>query len=350
MNIRDIADENLILIIGSPRSGTTWLAKIFDSHPDTLYRHEPDKSVREPLMQRNFEADEHQSYLHEARVYMRTLIATNCLKSIRIFPIFRKSYFPPGMIYVRALMLLTLAAIAWASGGRRAANIRVPDIVDPKRVGSVKLVMKSIVSHRRIGLIAKAFPKCRIIFIIRDPLAQVASMQRGIRLGKFEKTVPLDECLTTEYAGRYRFTPESFEALPLVDKLAWHWALHNEKALADLAGNERTMIVRYADLCREPIAMSKALLAFTGLSWGQQVEDFVRVSTTTGGDGRYYQIHKNSLADGTQRWATELSADEQTRILQIAEAAGLAVFTQSRLTETRESQSCLPAQALATVA
>jgi hypothetical protein len=214
----------------------------------------------------------------------------------------------------------------------------------------MKLVMKSIVSHRRIGLMAKAFPQCRIIYIIRDPLAQVASMQRGIRLGKFEKTVPLDECLTTEYAGRYRLTRESFEALPLIDKLAWHWALHNEKALADLAGNDRAMIVRYADLCREPIAMSKALMAFTGLPWRQQVEDFVRISTTTGGEGRYYQIHKSSEAGGTERWTGELSADEQSRILQIAEAARLEIFAQPRLAGTQTPQSCLPAQALATVA
>jgi hypothetical protein len=31
-----------ILVFGLPRSGTTWLGKIFDSHPETLYRHEPD--------------------------------------------------------------------------------------------------------------------------------------------------------------------------------------------------------------------------------------------------------------------------------------------------------------------
>ena len=28
--------QTAILILGSPRSGTTWLAKIFDSHPDIL--------------------------------------------------------------------------------------------------------------------------------------------------------------------------------------------------------------------------------------------------------------------------------------------------------------------------
>jgi hypothetical protein len=34
--------NGLLLLFGMPRSGTTWLAKIIDSHPDIIYRHEPD--------------------------------------------------------------------------------------------------------------------------------------------------------------------------------------------------------------------------------------------------------------------------------------------------------------------
>ena len=36
------AFDRPILAIGMPRSGTTWIGKILDSHPRTLYRHEPD--------------------------------------------------------------------------------------------------------------------------------------------------------------------------------------------------------------------------------------------------------------------------------------------------------------------
>jgi hypothetical protein len=35
--------RSVILVLGSPRAGTTWLAKIIDSHPNILYRHEPDE-------------------------------------------------------------------------------------------------------------------------------------------------------------------------------------------------------------------------------------------------------------------------------------------------------------------
>ena len=39
----------VILLFGMPRSGTTWIGKIFDSHIETLYRHEPDtwKKIKE---------------------------------------------------------------------------------------------------------------------------------------------------------------------------------------------------------------------------------------------------------------------------------------------------------------
>ena len=36
----------LVLLFGMPRSGTTWIGKIFDSYPDTVYRHETDSSGR----------------------------------------------------------------------------------------------------------------------------------------------------------------------------------------------------------------------------------------------------------------------------------------------------------------
>ena len=38
--------NRVTLVFGLPRSGTTWLGKIFDSHPMTLYRHEPDSVER----------------------------------------------------------------------------------------------------------------------------------------------------------------------------------------------------------------------------------------------------------------------------------------------------------------
>jgi len=38
--------DDMILLFGMPRSGTTWVGKTFDSHPIVAYRHEPDAQFR----------------------------------------------------------------------------------------------------------------------------------------------------------------------------------------------------------------------------------------------------------------------------------------------------------------
>ena len=49
--MRDRANDHhdqppgLTIVLGMARSGTTWLGKILDSHPGTLYRHEPEKAI-----------------------------------------------------------------------------------------------------------------------------------------------------------------------------------------------------------------------------------------------------------------------------------------------------------------
>jgi len=35
-----------LFIVGMTRGGNTWLGKIFDAHPDVLYRHEPDSILK----------------------------------------------------------------------------------------------------------------------------------------------------------------------------------------------------------------------------------------------------------------------------------------------------------------
>lgn len=44
--MKNICNNKILLIFGIPRSGTTWLGKLFDSHPDIVYLHEPDSQFR----------------------------------------------------------------------------------------------------------------------------------------------------------------------------------------------------------------------------------------------------------------------------------------------------------------
>ena len=313
MNVRDIAPNNLILLLGSPRSGTTWIAKIFDSHPRVLYRHEPDKFIADPMLRRNFGYPAYASLLERAERYVRDLIGSDDLRAAGIRPIFEKSYYKPGDHLRRVVQIWAFSGLERIGAARLLGPLRVPDRIDPARSDDIKVVVKSVAAEGRARLLVDAMPGCRVIFIVRDPFGHIASMRRGSELGMFQRRTPLDECLGTEQAARYGLDWVSFAKLTNLEQHAWHWALHNEKALDDLEGIQRAMVVRYNDVCRDPVGMVKTLFRFVDLNWNVQTAAFVHASTQAEATEKYYKIFRNT-ATNLERWRKELTVAEQSEI------------------------------------
>src|SRR5262249_914547 len=144
---------------------------------------------------------------------------------------------------------------------------------------------------------------------------QVASVLRGIALGKF--TGPSRELLSTDQALQLRLTTERFEALTMVEKLAWQWAILNQKTIDDLTGLCGVRVIRYADLVADPVSIVRELFVFTGLTWNPQTAAFILKSTTSNGIDRYYGLKKKSNAM-IAKWHNQLSSRDRCRILEIA--------------------------------
>ena len=324
MNLSDIPSERIVLLLGAPRSGTSWLGKIFDSHPDVLYRHEPDTVLRTwdlPWMCRR---DEVHLHVEGARIYLRQLIETATLKTAGSLPMFSKRHQGTPARLARAAIIHALQAADLAKVSRRLTRgMHIPDLIDPARHPELRVVIKSVSSRGRARLFAEALPGARIIFILRDPWGQVASMQRGAALGKFEENVPVAELLETEQAARYGLTEAGLAGLPKVEQFAWNWAILNEKAIDDLGGLDRVKILKYQDLCEDPLEQARELLAFAGLPWDSQTETFLRRSTTHTGPNRYYAVFQDTTA-ALYRWRQELSEDDQQRINRVVQATSLA--------------------------
>jgi hypothetical protein len=303
-------------LLGAPRSGTTWLGKIFDSHPDVLYRNEPDKELRSEELPSMCRVEDVEDYRHVARAYLDRLINIRTLRSVGKRPIFLKNYQSLRAHWLRLGMLygLHLANLA-TRGSRWPSNQVIPDIIDRAPWSPPTIIVKSVSACGRARLYLEALPGSRTVLIVRHPCAQVASVLRGIALGKF--TGPSRELLSTDQAQQLNLTTKRFEALTMVEKLAWQWAILNQKAINDLTGLCGARIIRYEDLVADPASVVRELFVFAGLIWHPQTAAFISKSTTSNGIDRYYGLKKKSNAM-VAKWRNQLSFDDECRILGIA--------------------------------
>jgi len=325
--------QGLTLLFGMPRSGTTWIAKIFDSHPDTLYRHEPDSGGTLNEVPFFPKADQWEKHHPAVESFVRDLLAMNSSRVAGSLPIFRKNYCSdPRLIFQRAAIMATRAteALGW--------ELPIPPIAD--QTARVHLVWKSIESTGRLGLIARALPECRAILILRHPCAYIASVLSGESQQRFTDSSPASEdyeifewLLAASRRGSNHPSLDALKRLEPVERLAWLWVLTNEKAMADIAEMENCAYVRYEDVCAEPFAKAWEMLNFAGLIWDTQVKNFIQQSTSRHSD-RYYSVFKDP-AVAASRWRSNLSQENIARILKIVRESRLRdLYAETPLNES----------------
>jgi hypothetical protein len=309
-----------ILLMGLPRSGTTWLGKIFDSHPDTFYSHEPDSASRfrgiPLLIPPDLAGGERESLLKEVR-RMRGIRTTSVVGKLPLFP---KSYVSGLPLGLRAKELFLCKALS-----RGIGDFQVPKHVVGTADDAPAWAWKSIESSGRLGAIARALPESRAIFIIRHPCGVAASTLRGEQAQKFiEKSSSEDwgffESLSRIEQARSRgLSLERFREMSPIVRMAWRWALLNEKTLEDIDGLGNCMVLRYEDLCEHPEKVAREMFAFAGLAWSEQTEGFLSVSTRSE-DTSYYSVVKDPK-HSAHKWREQLPLQASQSILETVSAS-----------------------------
>lgn len=312
-------EPRLVLLFGMPRSGTTWLGKIFDSHPDTLYRHEPDSQrrlLRVPLL---VDTAEFESLRKEIEGFIRMLTDIRSAKVCAKLPLFPKRYYS-GIRFA----LFRLGAMAAKFGERFTPGFPVLPFVDYRAVPDLAIAWKSIESLGRLGAIMRLTPSARSIILVRHPCGYVSSVLRGEAQGSFTSRTPsaedwdlFEKLLTTKPARERGLTLSDIRRRTPAERLAWRWVLFNEKAMDDTSGNPGAMVVRYEDLCTDPQGVARQMFRHAGLPWSEQTADFLARSTTADDRG-YYSVFKNP-AETVNKWRKELAPADIERIIAVAE-------------------------------
>ena len=306
----------LALLVGSPRSGTTWVGKTFDSHPDTLYRHEPDSVRRASDMPLIVETGEYDRYAEAARVYLDATLRRRDPKTSGRLPVFPKRYYGPLRFGLRKY-----AVLGSKLGQRAGLSFDIPDLV-PAGGDRVTTVWKSIESVGRAGLYAHVYPGMRVVHIVRHPCGHVASTLRGEKLGKFDASAPAAEdrrlfefLLQTEVMRGRGLDWARLEKQTAAQRLTWRWLAFNEQLMLAGERNPGITSVAYEAICEEPEARFRELFGFCGLDWDEQTERFLQTSTGRD-DGAYYSVTKDPLR-AANRWRQELDTEVVEQILEI---------------------------------
>ncbi len=315
-----------------PRSGTTWLGKIFDSHPETLYRHEPDSFGRLNFMPMVPDPAQASRWRDGIEAFIAALPRMRDTKVAATLPTFPKAYLSPSAQRWNA-MATRIAKLQARARGEATARLITP------ANGHARVVWKSIESVGRLPVLLTLLAYARAALIIRHPCGFLASVVRGKHQRRFTDTDSIGEDLTlldilceTPVAAEYELDSQRLRAMTPVQRLTWQWVLCNESALR-ACPHPRLMPITYEGLCAAPLETTTALFRHSGLALAEETRAFVEASTTIHHD-RYYSVFKHP-AQAATAWHHELPEETQRAVARVAAntRAG-AMFDDLRARET----------------
>lgn len=297
--------SRLVLLFGMPRSGTTWIGKLFDSHRDTYYLHEPDSVMPDddmPLLMG--ETCEPGLFARQVSAWL----TPDGEKVIASRPFFSKSYL--GFLPWR-LFLLT------AYGCKLTSRLGLPLLRRPVRIQSTPpvIVWKSIESLGRLPALHLTSDAISI-HILRHPCGQIASTLRGEKMAQFDGSLTssqdwdLFEKLLKQ-SGESRFSLQDIKAMTAEERLTLRWGIINDYAL-QIQASDKAVLLIYEDLCRDPKGQLTALFNKVGLTLADETEQYLAQSTQ-GEDKAYYATRKNPLV-AAYKWREQLTPAQQQRI------------------------------------
>ena len=146
-------------IIGLPRSGTTWIGKVFDSHPTVFYQHEPDYSLRLPCVPYMASKTHSEVWKPYIEKWLLSLDQQFDVRTVGKGPCFKKSYDTgiDKLANLKRARLLLSKCIARVT----KLNLTIP--LSDAKLSKTITVWKSVEMLGRLGCLSTAAPRDRFI-------------------------------------------------------------------------------------------------------------------------------------------------------------------------------------------
>lgn len=263
-------------IFGTPRSGTSWLGHIFNSHPDVALRFQPLFSYgHKGRLTTHSSAEEVRTFFKEI-LCSQDAFATMTSEEQKDYPDFQKS------------ALLT------------------------------HVVFKET---RYLHIIENMLAQCsdiKVIGIVRNPLAVLASWMLA----------PKEFKPGWDIYGEWRRAPSKNQNKPEEFFGFDKWKESTDAFLRfESQFPQQFLLVRYDELNRAPLDATRKIFEFCDLKVSDQVEEFLRASKSRH-DSDPYSVFRAKAND--DRWQGVLPADIAKQIIMELQHTPLEIFIQGK--------------------
>lgn len=305
-----------VLIVGLPRSGTTWVGRCLGYAAGTRYVNEPDNENihpyavrakrrlgRYPILGPDDEAPADYERLWAVALKGGEQPAGLAGRvSYRLYNPIRWQAHPEGRSSLRTWGRMLLAASAgFATPGHPVA--------------SEHLVVKSVFLPFAIDWLLQRWHG-RVVLALRDPLNTIASWwQLGWRdvLGHhpaFASGSPEVPQLLAATLSGMRIPPLAKNPSSL-QRLAWQMGLLSSGLLSSYRRHPDWILARHDALCLDPVPAFKGLFERIALPWSVQAEEFVLHSDRPGAGA----FDTTRVAhDERERWRERLTDDQVSEV------------------------------------
>jgi Sulfotransferase family len=266
--------KKIIVVIGMPRSGTSWLGQIFDSSPQVAFRLSPlfSYTLKNMVNEKSSQAEFEEMFLKAYQATEDEFMNQFNRRKAGHYPVFNE-----------------------------------------KRTPLDFLVIKDTRYHHLLPRMLELLENLMVVAIVRHPCGAIYSWITHPR--EFPSTAnPMQEWRT----GACRKTgPEEF------------WGFEDWKKVTRLhldleqAYPNRFCIIQYEHLAQAPIPRTRQMFDFVGLEYTSQTQDFLIASQQTD-DPDPYAVYKTP--DTKDRWRNALAPEIQTEIIQEIQSTELARF------------------------
>ena len=274
-----------VLILSMPRSGSSWVGEILGLAQNSIFLFEPfSKSLLKHYGIKNVCFEVEPENLPETYETTRNRV-------VNAMPLFPKEI------------------------------IRCPNQWLLSKRKSKRLIIKEVNPYMLSWLTQTCH--FRVIYLVRHPASVASSFERlGWHKSKFELSVS-EKTLRRElpdykrYCNSYLSEQGAIQAFSLI------------KTLAVLKEYKDFMLIKYEDLCGNPLKLYKELYDFAGLTWSNTTEELILKRTEPDEINAFeYSTARNSQYEMT-KWKQELSEDKIQQIKDAWLSLNPPVYTES---------------------